>query len=540
MEKEMNRRSFVTGALALGAAATGGVLVGCSSKPEENATDEAKTPEANANTRTWDREAEVVVVGTGFAGLATAITAADAGASVLVIEKAPEAEEGGNSRACAQAVWSPTEVDACIQYFKEITTDYHMQDISDAMVEAYISEASYNAEWLTDTIGIEMVQADSVEYPTAPAAPDAKTKSMAISTEGLGSAIVWNAVKAAASERAIEFLYETPMTGLVFNEEGEAIGIEAADGSGDLSIAATKGVVLCCGGFEYDKVMNANYLRYPALAWGTPHNTGDVHKICMTHDIAFWHMNSATPATRVGMDIPEISKKYPGISLDLEFARDVGYFWVDKYGERFMDEGREYQHGYGRDAMFYNDGAKMEWPRIPMWQIFDGGGAEEIAGRATSGWLEVVAGVTVSAGLEDEIAAGVVFKGETPEELAQQAGLDPAAFAEVFNRYNEAAQTGQDTEFGREAEKMRVLQPPYYIAQVYPVMVNTNGGPKRNEKAQILKNDGTPIPRLYSSGEFGSIWAWYYQGAGNVSECLAFGRIAGEQVAALDGWKNKE
>jgi succinate dehydrogenase/fumarate reductase flavoprotein subunit len=71
---------------------------------------------------------------------------------------------------------------------------------------------------------------------------------------------------------------------------------------------------------------------------------------------------------------------------------------------------------------------------------------------------------------------------------------------------------------------------------VYPTMLNTQGGPKRNKNAEVVDPWGRPIPRLYSSGELGSIYGWIYQGGGNVGECLAFGRRAGEQSAALNPW----
>ena len=77
---------------------------------------------------------------------------------------------------------------------------------------------------------------------------------------------------------------------------------------------------------------------------------------------------------------------------------------------------------------------------------------------------------------------------------------------------------------------------PYYAVQLSPTMLNTQGGPRRNEKAEILRPDGNPIPRLYSSGELGSIYSNLYQGAGNIGECLAFGRIAGRHVVAQQPW----
>jgi succinate dehydrogenase/fumarate reductase flavoprotein subunit len=77
-----------------------------------------------------------------------------------------------------------------------------------------------------------------------------------------------------------------------------------------------------------------------------------------------------------------------------------------------------------------------------------------------------------------------------------------------------------------------LVKPPFYAVEVYPCLLNTQGGPKRNEKAQILDTNGKIIRRLYSAGELGSMFNILYPGAGNVSECLAYGRIAGRNAAA--------
>ena len=68
-------------------------------------------------------------------------------------------------------------------------------------------------------------------------------------------------------------------------------------------------------------------------------------------------------------------------------------------------------------------------------------------------------------------------------------------------------------------------------------MLNTQGGPRRNEKGQIVRPDGQPIPRLYSAGELGSIYSYLYQGTGNIGECLAFGRISGRNAVAEKPWE---
>ena len=79
--------------------------------------------------------------------------------------------------------------------------------------------------------------------------------------------------------------------------------------------------------------------------------------------------------------------------------------------------------------------------------------------------------------------------------------------------------------------------PPFYALPQYPALLNTQGGPRRNTKAQILDAFGRPIPRLYSAGELGSMWGLIYQGAGNIGECVIFGRIAGRNGAGERPWK---
>ena len=91
---------------------------------------------------------------------------------------------------------------------------------------------------------------------------------------------------------------------------------------------------------------------------------------------------------------------------------------------------------------------------------------------------------------------------------------------------------GEDADFGRKLMLSPLAKGPFYAMELSPSMINTQGGPRRNEEAKILRPDGTPIPRLYSAGELGSIFSYLYQGTGNIGECLAFGRIAGRNVAA--------
>ena len=108
-------------------------------------------------------------------------------------------------------------------------------------------------------------------------------------------------------------------------------------------------------------------------------------------------------------------------------------------------------------------------------------------------------------------------------------GFGAAGAATAITAYEAGAQVIllEKAPYGHEGGNTRVAGQGY---------LNTQGGPRRNARAQIVRPDGSPIPRLYSAGELGSIYSYLYQGTGNIGECLAFGRIAGRNAAAAQPW----
>lgn len=121
--------------------------------------------------------------------------------------------------------------------------------------------------------------------------------------------------------------------------------------------------------------------------------------------------------------------------------------------------------------------------------------------------------------------------------LASVVGLDPAALGDSVSRWNRSCNSKRDADFGRTLMMAPIVDGPFYAIELSPSMLNTQGGPRRNETGQIVRPDGTPIPRLYSAGELGSIYSYLYQGTGNIGECLAFGRISGRNAVAETPWE---
>ena len=121
---------------------------------------------------------------------------------------------------------------------------------------------------------------------------------------------------------------------------------------------------------------------------------------------------------------------------------------------------------------------------------------------------------------------------KTVRELASLIDIEPGTLETSVQRYNAFAKEGKDTDFGREPDRISAIgSPPYYAMELTPSFINTQGGPRRNKDARVISIAGEPIPRLYSAGELGSIYAFNYNAGGNVGECFAFGRIAGRNAS---------
>ena len=221
----------------------------------------------------WDETVDVVVVGYGFAGSAAAIAAHDAGATVLLLEKAPEQYKGGNSRVNAQILFWPNDIEKAKIYFKALAGPY-MDNISEDMVKVWATEMHANRAYL-EGLGMKPVVAGGAEFPELAgsdcvqmlvhndkqvAANDKSSFSLG-SNALLGGSRLWNGVtEPALAARKIRTLYETAAVKLL-KDDGEVVGLIADQGGKRLAIKANRAVVLTCGGFENNPTMVRTYLE---------------------------------------------------------------------------------------------------------------------------------------------------------------------------------------------------------------------------------------------------------------------------------------
>ena len=478
----------------------------------------------------WDRETDVVILGFGGAGVAAAVTAHDLGAEVLMLEKAPEGLHGGNTRIAAQGYLNTSDAEKAATYLEALCGPY---PVPDEMIQTWAREMSRNNDWLSGLGGDPQEhqhQPEGIEYPELPGS-DCVHKFH--DGETYGYSLTWKRFESFVTERDIAVEYETPGRELIQDSETrEILGVRAERDGTSIYIKARRGVVLTCGGFENNPEMIRDYLPgvsrcYPS---GTPYNEGDGISMALAVGADLWHMNNyAGPS--MGLKVPEFPAT---MSIQaLHFAKEYpgGMIIVGPDGRRFYDEKCKHRHG---KVPINGVWSPMQVPS-PMFMLFDQdmmSAAPLYNKEPNRGWTPIIERYDWSDDNSAELEKGWIKSAPTIGELAKVIGLDPAAMEATVARWNAQVSAGADDDFGRKLMLNPFAKGPFSARELSPSMINTQGGPRRNEDARVLRPDRTPIPRLYSAGELGSIYSYLYQGTGNIGECLAFGRIAGRNVAA--------
>lgn len=536
----VSRRTFVAGA------ATAGVAAVASGASEAHAATGVALPEA------WDYETDVLVIGYGGAGMWAALTAADEGASeVLILEKAP-VRGGGNSAINLGEFTIPIDAEGCAEYIKAFTRGL----TPDAMCEAWANEAVRNGEYAT-LWGLPWQQnegtlasryTESCEYPFLPGADSMQIGSI----EGYGMNF-WDIMDANREAMDIPVLFSVTNEELIQDPETkEILGCYADYDGKRIAIKARKATILTLGGFEFNEDLKNEYLKvYPALGfYGWPYNTGDGIKMVQNVGAQLWHMNCMIGGGNPNFRDPE----YP-YAIQLSPKSD-NYIWVNRVGKRWRNEKASNSPHVGWHIYLDFDDSICDFSRIPTWAVIDQTAFE--AGRLGPDPTAKLARGMYAPSLpkelgrydgwsEDnmaEVERGWVLKGETIEELvAKMQEVDPgmmdaAVLQQTIDAYNGYCADGVDPEFGRPADNLLpVVTPPFYAWPIYPGGCSTLGGPKKNENAQVLDVNDEVIPRLYAAGCFGNFAAHTYGiSGGNNAENMVWGRIGARHACSLTPW----
>jgi succinate dehydrogenase/fumarate reductase flavoprotein subunit len=536
-QKLVSRRTFLKKTAMIGAgAAAATTLVGCANT---QASLTSKLPK-------WDKEVDVVVVGSGTVAIA-AIAAKDAGAQkVLILEKGPGF--GGTSALSGGGFWIPQNYpmkeaglednrEDAFKYLKYISEGQS----TDELINAYLDNGPKMLEWLRDKYQYQWVMSGTTfqDYYEIPGSrPKGRQVAVAVDGKKASGAGAWKVFRTTVDKLGVEVLLDTAGKKLVTNDAGEIVGVIAESGGKEMAIKANKGVILGTGGFDFNKEMTAGFLRGPIFVSNAVQtNTGDGHLMGMAVGADLRNMNSSWGLPSFVLDADKLKGE-----VDWQMYRGKpGAVVVNKHGERIGNESSSY-HVFNRAFWTYDTG-KFEYRNIPSFFLCDATFLENY--------------FMPGSGYKMGVVPDWMKKADTLDDLCQQLGIDKAGFDAMLKDFNENAkngvdpiwhrgeaafdqQTAGDTTGKRTELKNNCLAPlekgPFYGAAYYPGTCGTNGGLRINANAQVLNVWGQPIPRLYAVGNTSGspMGAGYPGGGGTLGAGGVFGMLAGKHAAGLE------
>jgi tricarballylate dehydrogenase len=488
-------------------------------------------------------EFDVAVVGAGNAAHCAALAAQEAGARVIILERAPEPESGGNSRFTAGAIRFPYRG---VEDLREIMPDLSQEEIDRTDFGTYTEEQFFDdmfrvTRFRTDPTLCELLVRKSFDamkwlrakgvrfqpiYGRQAFKVDGRFKfwgGLTVEAWGGGPGLI-DSERSIARSKGIVTRYGVRVTSLI-TLEGKVVGLKLQEGGREHSISASA-VVLACGGFESDPEMRAAYLGPNwelAKVRGTRFNTGDGIKMARAIGAAAYGNWSGCHAVGWDFNAPEFGDLAIGDGFQ-KHSYPFGIM-VNANGQRFVDEGADFRNytyaKYGRVI--------LEQPGNFAWQIFDR---------------------KVLHLLRDEYRIKQVTKvaADSVEKLAEKLeGVDGSAVLSEIIRYNAAVRTdipfNPNVKDGRRTETLSVNktnwantidQPPFHAYQVGCGITFTFGGLRINEQGQVLNGDLEPIPGLYAAGELvGGLFYFNYPGGTGLMSGTVFGRIAGASAGKI-------
>ncbi len=535
--------------------------------------------------KVWDEVADVLVIGSGGAALTAATLAADGGASVLIVEKAEMI--GGTTAVSGGVMWIPgnshmrdagledNEADA-LAYVQHLALGIEHDP---ELLEVFVRTGPEALEYLESKTPVALTSltlfpdyyypydipgkrpggrsVEPVPYAFGRELPEWRDRLVSRGTlMSLGSyttlaedlfgsgdeefeaelarreaedvrpkgaaliGMLWKGLL----DRAATIRLGTRARELVV-VDGRVIGVAAEHDGQVLHFGARKGVVLACGGFEWNRQMVRDLLGYEVHPLSPPNNVGDGLVMAAEAGAALANLSSywGTPAM-FDPGIVEDGEPVP----QFEGGRGMpGSIVVNGRGQRFANEAVPYNDFPKAFGVF--DASRFERPNEgPAWLVFD---AEA---QASTQILSMVPGQPVPEW---------VHQSDTITGLAEQIGVDPSALEATVERYNSFAADGVDPDFDRHRFAIMMAAPlrpvsggPYYAVAMYPGMLGTNGGPRVNADAQVLALDGSPITGLYAAGNTAAnAFGWAYpSGGATIAHGVVFGYLAGRHVAAQD------
>lgn len=473
-------------------------------------------------------QADVAVIAAGPAGLCAAISAAQAGAKVIVFEK------GATTGGAANMGMGPFGIESRLQKLKQhgLTRDeafkafmeYTHWRVDARLVRAYIEKAATSIDWL-ESFGVEFYE------PTAYFPGGNFTWHIVKSGQGQPGPGAAGAMIKILTEKAkalgVKILLQTPAKQILKGTKGIE-GVTGEDASGETVEVEAKTVIVATGGFGDNPEMIKRYAGYD---WGKDLSSFRVPGVDGSGIRMAWEVGAAS--TEMNM---ELIYMMPG-----EFDPHLGeafrqpHLMINLLGERFMNEEIMPNTTYTGNAI-----ARQK--NRTAFLIFD----ETIKKHMESVGFDCIGVVfpvtkveNFDALFQGHIEKGFkeVFKADTIEGLAEKTGVDAAGLRKTVDEYNGFCAKGYDETFNKNRRLLRpVATGPFYAGRFLPGAYGSLGGIKINERTEVLGKDWKKIPGLYAAGTdacsiYGDSYAFILPG-NTMGFAINSGRIAGENAAA--------
>lgn len=443
------------------------------------------------------KQTDVVVIGAGHSGLAAAVSAAQQGAKVTVIEKRPFVGLNTHSdRGLFASSLSPKAIpsygDSPENHFHQsYTAGSSLADVE--LLKAFVQKAPETLAWL-DSLG------------------------MRFSDNPINSNSLWRrcyqplhsgyteTLYREALIRGVAFIFDHAVEDLAVREN-KACSVSTKSANGEREMwEARKGVILCSGGFGANKELIAQYApRYKELnSDNEPGSTGEV--LLLAQKIG---------AGLTGMDRISCLPRPPGNLhsqgyLHLDLSR---FLYINSNGKRFVSE----------DALR---------PKITR-AFFEQGNQNifEIADDATVNGYQMDIQRDLWRGIEN----GTIFRGKTLKVLAKKIAVPALSLEETVTRYNRFVEQKEDLEFGKSSENLshKLESAPFWAVRVEMMVHETLGGLIVDRLCRVLTERGQPVKGLYAAGSIiGNLHGDNRLGGNGIASAITLGKMAGQQAAS--------
>ncbi len=489
MFETTSRRSFLKGA-AFSAAALGTVAVASTAIADEAASELAES-------------CEVLIIGTGAAGLSAAIEAIDNGAQVLVIDKNTAT---GGTTATAQGLIAGYDTQIQKAQGVEITyqqmydnlasnASYHLDP---ELMSITVEKSGETIDWLIDRCDVPFSETAMVGY--------GPYEMMHVAVDA-GFGLI-QALTACAEDAGAEIRLNTLATEIVMDGD-TPVAVKVTDTeTGEESTIGFKALIIAAGGYAYNPELAARFTPEVAGTLGIGWTGALGEGIMMASNAGA--CTSHTDSMMCVLKDYTIMTEYTPTSEAADvhgFSSLANMILVGAEGKRFYNEA---DSGYMRQDLNNPVFDQMHKDDMPyVWMISD-----QTAVDATDGATYRGEGLSY-------------ITGDTPAKLAEAMGVDPDGLTETIDAYNAAVDNGFDPEFGR-IPTMK-LEAPYLAMPTLPCVIITYGGIARNVDSEVIRADGSVIPGMFCAGEVSANSA--YMGF-TISNAVTWGRISGANATA--------